>query len=75
MQEGIAAVAAAVVTDVSSWLAQLGLESHARAFLEGGYGGLEDIMAMGFEEIMEIRNMEKDHAKRIFQEAAKLRQR
>jgi len=63
------------VTDLARWLARLGLGFLARAFREQGYDRLDDIMEMGVEELRRIRDMDKDHASRIFQEAAKLRHR
>lgn len=71
VQGGVGAVA----TDLASWLARLGLGFLARAFREQGYDRVDDIVEMGVEELRRIRDMDNDHASRIFLEATKLRHR
>ena len=54
------------MTGVAAWLAELGLERYANAFVEEGYENLSYIAEMTLEDVLEIKGMKKPHAKRIY---------
>ena len=54
-------------------LQQLKLEAYLTAFEEDGYDEVEDVVNMTLDEIMDIKDMKKGHAKRILRHTSKIK--
>ena len=58
---------------LKSFLHQLKLEGYLSAFEDDGYDKLEDLTDMTFDDIMDIKDMKKGHAKRIIKNVNKIK--
>lgn len=61
-----------VKMDVPQWLGRLGLEQYSKRFEEAGYDDVSFCAEMTMEDVLEIEQMLKPHAKRIIKAAKEL---
>merc|ERR1711871_1022551 len=57
---------------VREWLKQLRLERYADAFIEDGYDDLRTVAHLTLNDMMDIRNMKKIHARKLTLAATRL---